>query len=221
MTSRLLTPHGPAAAASWFGRRTPARQGSSAMWQGAFQLSPAAGVTAVMAWRRVLQARVEQLCHRTNMGAAWRQPGRSPRQRPPAVTIMGRCVSGSAALHRPLGPPQPVQLRRQRPSAVLQILQVAVAVERPPLDLARPTAPNRRSGGCTDGGRRASASRCSGGPCRSPSRARWRSPRAGASSGASRGLTALGLVARLHPTHRAGGHGQAGAVSRLHRTPRR
>jgi hypothetical protein len=37
----------------------------------------------------------------------------------------------SAALHRPIGPPQPVELRRQRPGAVLQILQVAVPVERP------------------------------------------------------------------------------------------
>src|SRR6266545_7987788 len=47
----------------------------------------------------------------------------------------------SAALHRPIGPPQPVQLRRQRPGAVLQVLQVAVAVERPAVDAARPAAP--------------------------------------------------------------------------------
>ena len=47
----------------------------------------------------------------------------------------------SAALHRPLGPPQPVQFRHQRPGAVLQILQVAVAVERPAVNAARPAAP--------------------------------------------------------------------------------
>src|SRR6266567_7998753 len=47
----------------------------------------------------------------------------------------------SAALHCPIGPPQPVQLRRQRPGAVLQVLQVAVAAERPAVDAARPAAP--------------------------------------------------------------------------------
>jgi hypothetical protein len=122
------------------GRRAQPER-SSAIRQGAFQLPPAAGVTAVMAWRRVLQARVEQLCHRTNMGAIWRQPSRSPRQRPPAVIVTAAVYSGGAALHRPLGLPQPVQLRRQRPGAVLQILQIGVAVERPAVDTAGPTAP--------------------------------------------------------------------------------
>jgi hypothetical protein len=51
------------------------------------------------------------------------------------------CPAGCAALHRPLGLPQPVQLRRHRPGAVLQVLQVAVAVERPAVDAARPAAP--------------------------------------------------------------------------------
>jgi hypothetical protein len=124
---------------------------SSAMRQGAFQLPPAAGATAVMAWRRVLQARIEELCHRTNMGAAWRQPSRAPWQRPPAVIVTAAGFSGGAALHRPLGPPQPVQLRHQRPGAVLQILQVAVAVERPPMDTARPTAPVAGLGGARTG----------------------------------------------------------------------
>jgi hypothetical protein len=54
---------------------------------------------------------------------------------------MARFLSGCAALHRPLGLPQPVQLRRHRPGAVLQVLQVAVAVERPAVDAARPAAP--------------------------------------------------------------------------------
>jgi hypothetical protein len=90
---------------------------------------------------RVLQARVVQLRHRTNVGAAWHQPSRSPRQSPPATTIIAAPFSGSAALHRPLGPPQPVQLRRQRPSAMLQILQIAVAVERPAVNTAGQATP--------------------------------------------------------------------------------
>jgi len=94
-----------------------------------------------MAWWRVLQAQIVQLCHWTKVGAAWRQPSRAPRQNPPAATVMGRCVSGGADLHRPLGPPQPVQLPRQRPGAVLQVLQVAVTVERPPVNVTRPAAP--------------------------------------------------------------------------------
>jgi hypothetical protein len=105
------------------------------------QLLPPTCIAAVMAWRRVLQARVVQLRHRTNVGAAWRQPSRPSRQGPPAVTIIARCVSGGAAPHRPLRLPQPVQLGRQRPGAVLQVLQVAVAVERPAVDAAGPTAP--------------------------------------------------------------------------------
>jgi hypothetical protein len=83
----------------------------------------------------------------------------------------------------------------------------------------RPDSANRRSAGCTDRSHRASASRYRCGPCRIPSRAGWRSPRAGGSSGRSPGVTALGLVARLRPTHQAGGHGQVGAASRFHRTP--
>jgi hypothetical protein len=69
----------------------------------------------------------------------------------------------------------------------------------------RPGNAHRRSAECTDRCRQASASTCSGGPCRAPSRARWRSPRAGASSGAPRGLTALGLLpASDQPTNQAG-----------------
>jgi hypothetical protein len=104
------------------------------------QLLPATGVVAVMPWR-VLQARGVQLRHRAEGRAAWHQPSRSPRQRPPAVTVMARSLPGGAALHRPLGPPQPVQLGRQRSGAVLQVLQVAAAVERPTVDAARPAAP--------------------------------------------------------------------------------
>jgi hypothetical protein len=106
-----------------------------------FLLSPAARVAAVMAWRRVLQARVVQLRDRAGVGTAWRQPSRRPRQSPPAVTVTVERFSGSAALHRPLRPPQPVQLGHQRPGTVFQILQVAVTVERPAVNTARPAAP--------------------------------------------------------------------------------
>jgi hypothetical protein len=94
-----------------------------------------------MAWRRVLQARVVQIRHRAEMGPAWRQPSRSPRRSPPAATVRVGSFLGRAALHRPLGPPQPIQLRRQWPGAVLQVLQVAVAVERPSVGTARPATP--------------------------------------------------------------------------------
>jgi hypothetical protein len=74
-------------------------------------------------------------------GTAWRQPSRAPRQTQPAETVVARCVWDGAALHRPLAAPEPVQLCRQRPGAVLQIQQVTVAVERLALDTARPTPP--------------------------------------------------------------------------------
>jgi hypothetical protein len=64
---------------------------------------------------------------------------RSTRARQPSAH--GRAARGRAAPHRPLGPPQAVQFRRQRPGAMLQVLQVAVAVERPAVDAARPAAP--------------------------------------------------------------------------------
>src|SRR6266540_5481975 len=120
-------------------RRSPA--GRSARRQRDFQLLPPACVAAIMPWWGVLQARVVQIGHREGVGAAWRQPSCSPRRRQPAVTVVGCSFPGSAALHRPLGAPQPAKLRRHRPGAVLQVLQVAVAVERPAVDAARPAAP--------------------------------------------------------------------------------
>ena len=106
-----------------------------------FQLVPAAGVAAGMAWWRVLQARVVQLRHRAGATAAGRQPSRTPRQSRRAGIVVACCVSGGAALHRPLGLPQPVQLRCQWPGAVLQVLQVGAAVEGPAVDAAGPAAP--------------------------------------------------------------------------------
>jgi hypothetical protein len=54
---------------------------------------------------------------------------------------MARWFSDGAAPARPPDPPQPLQLRRQRPGALLHILQVAAAVERPAMAAARPAAP--------------------------------------------------------------------------------
>jgi len=109
------------------------------MRQGDLQLR-STGVTAIMV-RWILQTRVVQLCYWTKVGATWHQPGRSPWQSPPATTIIAAPFSGSAAPHRPLGPPQPLQLCRQRPAAVLQILQIAVAVERPAVNTAGQATP--------------------------------------------------------------------------------
>jgi hypothetical protein len=94
-----------------------------------------------MAWWWVLQARVIQVRHRAGVEAAWGQPSGSPRQSLPAVNGIARSFSHGAALARPPDPPQPVQLRRHRPGPVLQVPQVGVAVERPPVDAAGLAAP--------------------------------------------------------------------------------
>ena len=84
----------------------------------------------------------------------------------------------------------------------------------------RPGNARRRSVECTDRCRRAWASKCSGGPCRAPSRAGGRSPRARASSGAPRGLTALGLLPGSdQPTRQAGLPSRSASLT--YRTPRR
>jgi hypothetical protein len=88
-----------------------------------------------------MQARVVQIGHRAGGAAAGRQPGCPPRRSRPSVTLIAVSFSGRAALDRSLGSPQPVQLRRQRPGAVLQILQVMTAVERPSVVAAGPAAP--------------------------------------------------------------------------------
>jgi len=74
--------------------------------------------------------------------AAWRQTRAAPHGGAcqPSTPWPHPCPR-TAALARPPDPPQPVQLRHQRPSAVLQVLQVAVAVERPAVNAARPAAP--------------------------------------------------------------------------------
>lgn len=64
-----------------------------------------------------------------------------PRQSAPSVNLIARSFSNRAALQCLLGSPQPVQLRCQGPGAVLQILQVSAAVERPPVAAAGPAAP--------------------------------------------------------------------------------
>jgi hypothetical protein len=94
-----------------------------------------------MACWRVLQTGVVQLRHHADLGAAQRQPSGPPRQRPPQPSPSrtlpaGRCRPSSSPC-----PPQPVQRCCQRSAAVLQVLQVAVAVEGPAVGAARPAAP--------------------------------------------------------------------------------
>ena len=165
-----------------------------------------------MAWWGVLQARVIQFRDGAGAAAGWRQPSRAPRQGPPAATVMGRCVSGCAAPHRPLGPPQPVKLRRHWPGAVLQVLQVAVAVERPAVDAAGSAAPVAGLGGARTGvvglgpacasvglvDPRAGRDADLPGPARLPAAHEASPPWPGCQA----------------PTNPPGGHGQAGAASR-------
>jgi hypothetical protein len=166
------------------------------------QLLPPAYIAAVMAWSRGLQARVEQLCHRTNVGwsgaspmaprgsACQPSPPRASRAVPLFIVPLACHSRSSSAASGPV-PCSRYSGRRGCRTA---------ARER-----GTPGSASRRSEGCTDGRRRAWASTCSGGPCPTPSRARWRSPPVGASSGRSRGLTALAwLPGSDQPTKQAG-----------------
>jgi hypothetical protein len=138
-----------------------------------FQLLPAAGVAAVMAWWGVLQTRVVQVRHRQGVGATWRQPSGSPRQSPPAVTVIAAPFSHGAVLARPPDPPQPVQLCG--PAA--RCRAPGTAGRRGCRTAGRgggtPGSASRRSAGCTDGRRWAWASRCICGACPTPIRAGW------------------------------------------------
>jgi hypothetical protein len=151
------------------------------------------------------------------VGPVQRRPAAAPasrRRRGPL--LLGRCGACPPPWLATAAPaPPPTAPRRAPDTAGRRGCRTAAR------SCGTPGSANRRSPGCTDRSRRASANRYRCGPCRTPSRAGWRLPRAGGSSGRSPGVTALGLVARLRPTHQAGGHGQVGAASRLHRTPRR
>jgi hypothetical protein len=106
-----------------------------------FRLLSPAGVAAVVPWWGVLQARVVQVRHGREAGVGRRRLSCCPRRRWPAASVTAGCWSGGAAPHRPLGPPQAVQLRRHGPAAVLQVLQLASAVERSAAEAARLAAP--------------------------------------------------------------------------------
>ena len=148
----------------------------------------------------------------------------TPAQLPPAATPASR-QPHSPLLHGPGGPSSPPWLATAGPAPPptarcrASDTQGQRGCRTAGRGCGRPGSANRRSAGCTDRSRRASANRYRYGPCRIPSRAGWRSPRAGGSSGRSRGVTALDLIARPRPTHQAGGHGQVGAASQFHRTP--
>jgi hypothetical protein len=133
-------------------------------------------------------------------------PTRRHRQCP---LLLGQCRPSSSPWPATAGPAPPPTARCRAPGTAGRRGCRTAAHE-----CGRPGSANRRSVGCTDGRRRAWASSCNGGPCRSLSQARWRSPQADGSCGRSRDVTALGLLARLRPTHQPGGHGQSGAASR-------
>jgi hypothetical protein len=135
-----IAPGRPAAAACWFGRHADAPARPSARRQPRRPATAPAGVAVVMPCLEgpVGPGSTDPSPQGSGGGGASAQL--PPRQRPPAISI-ARSFSDGAALAHPPDPPQPVQLRRQRPGAVLQVLQVATAVERPPVDAARPAAP--------------------------------------------------------------------------------
>jgi hypothetical protein len=114
--------------------------------------------------------------------------------------LLGQCRLSSSPWPATAGPAPPPAARCRAPG---------IAGRRGCRTVVRgrgtPGSASRRSGECTDGGRRASASTCSCGPSPTRSRARWRSPRAGASSGRSRRLTALAwLPGSDQPTKQRG-----------------
>jgi hypothetical protein len=114
--------------------------------------------------------------------------------------LLGHCHPSSSPWPATAGPAPPPAARYRAPNTADRRSCRTAGREH-----GRPGNARRRSAECKDRCRRAWASKYSGGPCRAPSRARWRSPRAGASSGASRGLTALGLLPGSdQPTKQAG-----------------
>jgi hypothetical protein len=136
------------------------------------------------------------------VGAVWRQPSCSPRRRPPAVNIMAAPVLRQC---RPASSPWPATAGCTPPPAArcrLQVLQVAVAGERPAVDAARPAAPvaglraarTRVIGLGPAGALRPLSVPDPGGMLISPGRRVLRQPP---------GVTAL-ACARLRPTQQAG-----------------
>ena len=99
---------------------------------------------------------------------------------------IGRCRPSSSPLPATAGPAPPPAAQCRAPGTASRRGCRTAARGR-----GTPDSGGRRSAGCTDGARRASASRCICGPCQSPSRAGWQSPRAGGPFGRSPGVTAL------------------------------
>jgi hypothetical protein len=130
-------------------------------------------------------------------------------------TLLGQCRPSSSPWPATAAPARPPAARCHAPDTADRRNCRTAGRE-----YGRPGNARRRSAECTDRCRQASASKCSGGPCRAPSRARWRSPRAGASSGAPRRLTALACC--QPPTNPPSRRARPGRSTSLpHRTPRR
>src|SRR5215218_195827 len=132
---------GPATSARWFERHAEARQGRSVRRQP----RPPATVRCRRCGRHGLVGGP------AGPGSTGPSPcgcgdGVAPargslRQRLAAVNGIARSLSHGVTLARTPDPPQPVQLCRQWPGAVLQVLQVAAAVERPAIEVAGPAPP--------------------------------------------------------------------------------
>jgi hypothetical protein len=162
-----------AAAASWFGRHAAARQGRPARRR--------SGRPAIARCRR---------CGRHGLVGGPGGPGSTapspcgggdgvePAQPRPAAKPASWHRRGLLRLgrRRPSSSPWPATAGPAPPPAA-RCRAPGTAVRRGCRTAARgrgtPGSASRRSAGCTDGGRRASASRCICGPCRSPIRAGW------------------------------------------------
>jgi hypothetical protein len=180
-----------AAAGHWFERHTEARQDTSAERQGHFQLVTSAVAGLITAWWPVLQTRVARARRRRAASpAAPRSNARDPSISSSAPSWAEWPFIAPLACHSGPAPPPAARCRAPDTAGHRGCKTAARSC-------GKPGSASRRSAGCTDRSRRAWASKYRCGPCRTPSRAGWRSPRAGGSSGRSRGVTALGLVARL------------------------
>ena len=142
------------------------------------------------------------------------RPVAAPASRHRHAVLLGRCRPSSSPWPATAGPAPPPAARCRAPdTAGRRGCRTAGR------GCGRPGSASRRSGGCTDGGSSGLGQHVQRRPLPNPEPGAMVISPVGASSGRSRGVTALGLVARLRPTHQAGGHGQAGAASRFHRTP--
>jgi hypothetical protein len=137
----------------------------------------------------------------SGVASAWRLRAAKPASRHRRGWLrIGRCRLSSSPLPATAGPAPPPAARCRAPGTASRRGYRTAA-----RGCGMPDSGGRRSVGCTDGGRRASASRYICGRCSSPSGAGWQAPLAGGSSGRSPGVTALAWLSRSdQPTKQTG-----------------